>query len=60
MPIARRQKTVIALAAMGVATGAAAVLLWPYLKRLMLKPTITVGQPTITSAAMAALEALER
>lgn len=43
----RYKKTAIFVAGIGVATGVAAVLLWPQLKTLFQNPSITVGRPTI-------------
>lgn len=37
-----------ALAGMGLALGAAAVLLWPYVTTYVLSPLITVGRPLLT------------
>jgi hypothetical protein len=36
------------VAGIGVATGVAAMLLWPLIKRMRQQPSITVGQPTVT------------
>ena len=46
----RYKKTAILIAGIGVATGVAAVILWPQLKSLFQTPLITVGRPTIGPA----------
>jgi hypothetical protein len=53
--MSRRKKTGMFIAGVGVATGLAAVLLWPSLKAIMQQPSITVGTPTLTPATVAAL-----
>lgn len=49
--LARYKKTAILIAGVGVATGVAAVILWPQLKSLFQTPLITVGKPTIGPAS---------
>lgn len=44
----RYKKTAIVIAGVGVATGIAAVLLWPQLQKLFHNPAIKVLTPTIT------------
>jgi len=48
MRLPRYKKTAIFITGIGVATGVAAVILWPQLKTLFQQPVIKVGQPTIT------------
>lgn len=48
MALPRYKKTAIVIAGVGVATGIAAVILWPQLKKLFQNPVITVGRPTLT------------
>jgi len=47
----RYKKTAILVAGVGVATGVAAVLLWPQIKRLFQTPLVLVGKPTIEPAS---------
>jgi hypothetical protein len=47
----RYKKTALLIAGVGVATGVAAVILWPQLKSLFQTPLITVGKPTIGPAS---------
>ncbi len=53
--LSRRKKTGVYIAGIGIATGIAAVLLWPKIRAAMQQPTIIVGTPTVTPAAIAAL-----
>lgn len=48
--LARYKKTGILIAGIGVATGVAAVLLWPQIKKLFQTPVIKVLPPTIKPA----------
>ncbi len=53
----KRSKTTFVLVGMGVATGIAAVLLWPQLRSFQVSSLISVGKPTMkqTQAQIAAL-----
>lgn len=44
----RYKKTAFFIAGLGVASGLAAVVLWPHIKRWLQKPSITMLPPTIT------------
>lgn len=53
--LSRRKRTGYFVVGMSIATGLAAVLLWPKVKTMFASGTITVGQPTLTPATVAAL-----
>lgn len=55
--ISRRKKTSWWLVGGGIAAGIAAYFLVPRIRKLLLKPTVTVGQPTLrrTPTGVAAL-----
>jgi hypothetical protein len=53
----RYKKTAILIAGVGVATGVAAVILWPQLKKLFQTPVITVGVPTTGPAPDSEIDA---
>lgn len=53
--LARRKKLFLFVAVGGLATGLAAVLIWPRIKNLVVNSSVTVGKPTITQSSVAAL-----
>lgn len=55
----RYKRTGIVIAATGLATGLLAVVLWPRVKQLLIQPTITAGEPTITQRAATVAALLE-
>lgn len=46
----RYKRTGIVIAGVGIATGLAAVILWPHIKKLFQQPVITLLPPTVRPA----------
>ncbi len=49
--LSRRKKVSYVIVGAGIATGLAAVLIWPLIQKLRLQSTIFVGKPTVKSAS---------